>query len=203
MLTSRVNERLANGGVIARLCEGLGTYIRYGVSSDLAIELLTAGIRSRELASNIADIAVREGVLGYRVREWLGDLPLSTWRTQFAATELDILDLIEYARPRSSTLFRDLLFDRRVSIDLASTQESDYSDQHVSIRPYEIGQAPFPLAIFAEVDNGTSTEFPDPISFVPTKYHAEVELILESAIEVDFRLERGTLTIEATQAHVR
>ena len=147
VLILRVNERLSEEGRTVRLCEELGTYLRYGVSSNLAVELLTAGLRSREVANAIAEASLADDIDPLKIREWLGGLSFSTWQERFAATQLDLVDLIEYARPRTSSLMRDLLLEGRATLELGG-DERFASDRSVILAHDVSVPLPYPIGIY-------------------------------------------------------
>lgn len=193
----RANEILVGGGQSVELCPELGTYIRYGVSSTLAVELITAGVRSRELANTIAQEAGREEVASLQVREWLGELSFDNWRERFAATQLDLIDLIEYARPRASSLLRDLLLNGTASIEMPRVSQFGADQDFVSIVREPTMLPPYPLALYvsdAEADGVSAVPTGDLIGYLPPKYHAEAELVVESGTDIRLSLRDHVLT---------
>ncbi|WP_197498547.1 DEAD/DEAH box helicase [Mycobacterium scrofulaceum] len=197
VLITRVNEYLLEAGQPLELCVELGTYMRYGVSSNLAVELITANVRSRELANTVAKVAVEEEVPTEQVREWLGGLTFDTWRDRFAATQLDLIDLIEYARPRSSSLLRDLLLNGTASIDMPQVSQFKADHHFVSIAQEASGTPPYPLALFVaepEADGIAIAPTGSLIGYLPPKYHAEAELVIESGTDVRLSLTDYVLT---------
>jgi hypothetical protein len=197
VLIARANEYLADAGQSLALCAELGTYIRYGVSSSLAVELITAGVRSRELANTIATVAERESIPFAQVREWLGELSFDTWRDRFTATQLDLIDLVEYARPRASSLLRDLLLNGTASIDLPRESQFRADHRFVSMARVATMLPPHPLALYvadAETDGVSVSPTGKLIGYLPPKYHAEAELVVESGTDIRLSLREYVLT---------
>ncbi|WP_131810862.1 DEAD/DEAH box helicase [Mycobacterium intracellulare] len=198
VLVSRVNQMLSEAGHIVVLCEEVGTFIRYGVSSNLAVELITAGVRSRELANTIARTAEHEEVPAVDVRGWLGELSFDTWRERFSATQLDLVDLVEYARPRASSLLRDLLLNGTVSIDMPREAHFSGDHQFVTLARDTSTLPPHPLALYvadAETDGVSASPTTELIGFLPPKHHAEAELVIESGTEIRLSLSDYSLTL--------
>ena len=151
-LVELVNGRLADGAHVVEVCPELGGYIRYGVNSPQALLLMTAGIRSRRLAhvvtSHLPD-GLAPGVAG--LREWLGTMSISAWRHNFGATSTEVLDLLEFTRPRSRSLLKTLLETGSVSVDLP-VDPSNVSEQEAPLRllPVAGEPPPEPLAVYAD-----------------------------------------------------
>lgn len=198
VLVNRSNQILAEAGHQIRICEEFGTYIRYGVLSTLAVELITAGVRSRELANIIAETAQCDDIPFSEVREWLGALSFDEWRERFEATQLDLLDLVEYTRPRASSLLRDLLLNGAASIEMP--REVRFSAEHslVTLARDTSGLPPYPLALYvAESDREAASQSStgELIGYLPPKLHAEAELVLDSGTDVQISLRDHTLTL--------
>ncbi len=197
VLVNRTNQILADMGRAIVMSEEFGTYIRYGVLSNLAVELITAGVRSRELANIIAETAENEEILSTNVREWLGALSFDEWRDRFGATQLDLLDLVEYTRPRASSLLRDLLINGSASIDMP--REARFAADHpaLTLARDTSTPSPHPLALYVsdpehEASSGKLTG--ELVGYLPPKFYAEAELVIESGTEVTLSLREYALT---------
>ena len=105
-----------------RLCRELGSYIRYGVSSPMALWLVQRGLRSRCLAQVISAAAEEQGLeTQSQLLGWLRHLGPAGWRDTFEAMPLDLRDLLEIARTQSASLLVDLLSHVPVSIAVVPT----------------------------------------------------------------------------------
>lgn len=109
VLIELVNQRLSAQNEEDLLSPPLPLVVRYGVNSLQALELLTEGIRSREFVQRVAQAAQADGVAASDLRAWISAMTISEWRTRFAATPADLLDLLEFARVRRGNLLRSLL----------------------------------------------------------------------------------------------
>ncbi|MGE2833885.1 DEAD/DEAH box helicase [Mycobacterium sp. SMC-4] len=199
VLVNRANQMLQELGRPIAISEEFGTYIRYGVLSDLAVELITAGVRSRELANIIAETAQNEQIPSTDVREWLGALSFDAWRDRFGATQLDLVDLVEYARPRASSLLRDLLINGSASIDMP--REARFAADHpaLTLERDTSTPSPHPLALYVDNFEGegpSASSTGDLVGYLPPKFYAEAELVIESGTEVTLALRDYTLTFE-------
>ncbi len=198
VLVIRVNERLSDVDGEARVCEELGTYLRYGVSSHLAVELLSAGLRSRELANAIAAASVADGIAPSGIRDWLGSLTFSTWQERFAATQLDLVDLIEYARPRTSSVLRDLLLEGEAVLDLREDERFVEDNPSVTLERDLSVPAPFPIGIYLAQTQGTLGAMGGGeglLGYLPPKHYADAELVLDAGLDVSYGLVDSQLVL--------
>lgn len=205
-LVGQVNNRLTERGAAneRQLCPQLPVFVRYGVSSIEAIELLTSGMRSRELVGRVASAARAENVEVSGLRDWLGQMGLATWVTRFDATPADLLDLLEYCRIRGSDTIRRLLAEgvSTITIDLMPVQDSDgevtrelsdgdeeaQAEQQVVVRPVEDHLRPAPLGIYLPDSNLQ-------LGTIPAPLHAEVQVLLETGLDIDAYLASDQLSL--------
>ncbi len=93
------NDRLAAQGSGQRVCPELGSYLRHGVDSQVALGLLRSGMRSRRLAVLVAQEFDREAEATNRlVTDWIAALGLQALRERFDATATDLSDLLDIVR---------------------------------------------------------------------------------------------------------
>ncbi len=57
-------------------CPALALYVRFGVDSPVALQLITRALRSRDVAVQVARVAREAGVADEDVTDWLGTLPI-------------------------------------------------------------------------------------------------------------------------------
>ncbi len=201
VLVNRVNELFQEQGFDLEVCAELGVFIRHGVTSLLAVELLSSGVRSRELANAIAHQATIEEVEGLAIRSWLGGLTFEVWREKFAATPLDLVDLIEYARPRNTSLLRDLLVDEECRVEVAELTLSAEHYEAVDVRPTGPERELVPLGVYGLAGDGShDVEGGELIGYIPAHSHADVELIISSGLELEMSLDAEGLLIRLATA---
>ena len=99
VLLHEVNDLLAADDGEEFLCPPLPLFVRYGVDTVQALELLTAGLRSREFANVVGEAARREGIEHGELREWLRTMSVVEWRARFEASAGDVVDLLETPEP--------------------------------------------------------------------------------------------------------
>lgn len=201
ILVERVNALLRARGSMVLMCPELGVYVRHGVRNQMAIELLTAGIRSRELANAVATEAASEGVDGLNLRDWLGNLDWIDWPARFDASSADLLDLLEYSRPRGSSLLREILSGSVVEIDCGSGINNPLEISiNVTLtrmgvdpnpKPIEISMAQEDLpSLFPVVPSGQELR-----GSVPTRHQDNLQQILLSGLDVRYSLNGTVLSI--------
>lgn len=183
-LVELVNERLAAGAHDVQLCPELGGYIRYGVDSSHALVLMTSGVRSRRLAHVVSaerPDALTPGVVG--LRNWLGRMSISAWRNAFGATSTEVLDLLEFTRPRSRSLLKELLETGEVVVSLpVDPSSAPHRDPPLRLVPVSGEPSPEPLAVYAD------GQF---VSVIASQDQADVEAILDTGLDVELSLESG------------
>jgi hypothetical protein len=183
-LLTPVNEQLAEIDQERVICPPLPLFVRYGVDSVQALELLINGIRSREFAASVGEAAQNDDVSADDMRAWIREMSIVGWRERFEATASDILDLLEFVRARRAGLLRTLLEEGRVSVVVETTNAERVAD--VDIHPAE-GTAPVPLMV--------SSRDRDPLGRVPTGSHAEIQAVLDTGLELRGDLDGSTLTL--------
>jgi len=98
--------------------ENLAYFIRYGVDTTIALNLLTSGIRSRRVAYTIGQHATSLGLEWSQVRDWLRSLHIHGWQAEFTAAHREIEDLIEFCRSPATSPLRQLLEQHTTTIAL-------------------------------------------------------------------------------------
>ena len=191
VVVAMANERLQESGVDIEIAPELPIYVRYGVESQSAVGLLLAGVRSRELATQVALAAIREDH-AEDIRQWVGSMTISDWREKFGATPADVLDLIEYARRRDLGLLRTLLSEGAVAVEVTPIDgsvlagDSGASPLVVQVRPV-LGGSP-ELGVF-DWDRGAL------VASIPTSAHSDVQTVLDTGFVLRATLDEVALTI--------
>lgn len=179
-LIELVNHHLEEATAETLLCPELGGYIRYGVDSVLALQLMTSGIRSRRIAhAVVADVPEDLPPAREDLRSWLAAMTINEWRDRYRATSSEVLDLLDFTRLRNRSLLKTLLETGRVSVNIATTGQvrSDYPLSLVSV-PGE--PTPAPLALYAADQL---------VALIAAEDHADVQAILDTGLGTDLSVE--------------
>jgi hypothetical protein len=177
------NERLVSRGIEVKICENLPLYVRYGVDSAEAVELISSGLRSRAFAHRVTSVAeAREGE-GEGLREWLQSLPLDRWRDLFGGTPGDLLDLLEFTRARGRGLLGALLADGQADVQADLTA---VADGPANVRLIETDLPPQRFGVFWEDQL---------LGVVSAAAHADVAAVVDSGLEFRSRIASQTLTL--------
>jgi len=153
------------------LCPSLSLYVRYGVSSMLAVELLTRGVRSRALAVVIASAAGLDGVAAPHLTAWLGKLSIPEWRDRFGATPGDVVDLLQLIRSGRASAVRELLEDEAASFEAPTSAQQ----MEVDVRSLDSVGLAGPLGVFRA---GSEAR----LGVVPSPLHADVQALLDTGM---------------------
>jgi hypothetical protein len=192
VLLREANDLLAEQDAEEFLCPVLPLFVRYGVDTTQALELLSSGVRSREFASSVGEAARGAGVDPSDMREWLRTMSIADWRVRFDANAGDVLDLLEYARTRRGGLLRALLESGEVKVEIVGAAEGQR--QGLQIVAEEGAAPPHPLVVVAA--NGAS------VGSIPTSVHAEVQAILDTGLALAGSLEDSKLRISLQRDEV-
>jgi hypothetical protein len=187
VLIELVNQRLSAMNEEELLSPHLALFVRYGVSSLQALELLTEGVRSREFAQRVAEAAQSEDVGASDLRGWMRAMTISDWRARFAAAPTDLLDLLEFTRVRRGNLLRTLLETSTGSIEAEPVTELRGAAD-VVITPAPGEPAPAQLLV---LDRATNR----PLARIPAAAHSDVQAVLDTGIAVETTLVDATLTV--------
>jgi superfamily II DNA/RNA helicase len=215
VLVELVNQRLTELDAAVRLCPEFPAYVRYGVDSPEALDLLGAGVRSRRLAHAVAQSCREEGRPLSELRAWLGSMSVAQWRERFAASSSEILDLLEVARVRRGNILRPLLEEgevtvRVIPVDDASADTDDRGRPPRAATLWDVrgGDDELPGAVDPSSDQAgqlvvlqpVRTEpSPSPLgvyalhqdqllAVVPTPVHTDVQAVLDTGFDLELRL---------------
>jgi hypothetical protein len=184
-IVDQVNRRLQDSGHEHLLCPNLPLFVRYGVDSPHALELLTSGFRSREMAKVVADRATQVSPAVHDLQDWLRAMSIRQWHELFAAAPSDLLDLLEYTRIRRGDLLPRLLEDGRAVVELDI--DTEVIDESVVLES-EAGPQPAQLIVRRQ-------DQPAAIARIPTRLHADVHAVLEVGLELSFTLNGRALQL--------
>jgi hypothetical protein len=116
----RANALLAQRD-LEPICPALALYVRFGVDSPVALQLVTRSLRSREVAVRVARAALAQGVADDAVSEWLATVPIEEWRARFGAGPSDVLDLLDAISDPQTEVLRNLLDGHAVELSQSTT----------------------------------------------------------------------------------
>ena len=152
VVVAQANELLAEEEGTAALPEDLAYFIRYGVDTTIALKLLTSGIRSRRLAYEIGKRATGLDLTWSGVRDWLRDLHINGWKSEFSASLREVEDLVEFCRSSATSPLRQLLEEQTTTIKL-DTPTNLLSNADVLPVELRIGQASEPIEVWSVEDS--------------------------------------------------
>jgi len=118
VVVAQANEHLVNEGGVDALPDELAYFIRYGVDTTIALNLLTSGIRSRRVAYMIGQRATELDLSWLDSRDWLRELHINGWKTELHASRREVEDLVEFCRSNVTSPLRQLLEEQTVTIKL-------------------------------------------------------------------------------------
>lgn len=172
ILVAWLNEEEA---IDPQVCPELPGYIRFGVSTPAALELMLGGVRSRRLAKVVSDQFPGSGGAD-DLRTWLGELGLLAWKEAFAASPSELSDLLVFAKEPDARLISKALAGEQVRVPLTMAGEPQTGT--LTLRPLE-EPAPSRLGLWAE---GTV------VAFVAERYHDDVARLLRLGVPLELRL---------------
>lgn len=180
-----IRGRTFQGVAQRRLCESLPLYIRHGVDSTEAVELITSGVRSRAFAHKVASEAHAHERETGGLREWLQGLGgIDRWRALFEAGPGDLLDLLEFTRTRGSGLLGALLADEQA--DVPAEWEEAATDGPVAIRVIPTDRPPQRFGVFRDEAL---------LGVVSLAAHADMAAVVDSGVEFESVIAQRALVV--------
>jgi len=168
-----VNRRREEKDQPAPFPRELPAYLRYGVSSPVALQLALGGVRSRRMCMAVsAAFAEHQAANGAAtVRPWLAAMTVADWRQRFSATPAELRSLVEYARPASSGVSEALLTGATAEWSLAP-RVSEHPRSAAEIRRASEEE-------IAEVDVWCGDQL---VGAIPAHSWPDVQVLLNSGI---------------------
>ncbi|GAA1152971.1 DEAD/DEAH box helicase [Nesterenkonia sandarakina] len=176
VVITQANELLVREGSIEALPEDLAYFVRYGIDTTIAHNLLTSGIRSRRVAHAISRGATAHGLDWPQVRDWLRGLHIDGWITEFAAARREIEDLLEFCRSPAMSPLRQLLEQHTTSVELHTSTDVPPVAGTIPVE-LRITSNSKPIEVWA---SGTATFR---VGVIATASHADVFLLDLSGLE--------------------
>lgn len=97
----------------------LPAYVRWGINSREALQLILQGIRSRQLAMRIVAAWVDSSSL-QDVRSWVCSMNIVEWQDRFAPSISELRNLLEYCRERGAGIAAQVLGGETTEIQVES-----------------------------------------------------------------------------------
>lgn len=188
IVVEQANAQLDARSARVLLRQEVAALIRYGVDTTQALALLTHGIQSRRLAYRLGQVADERGLSVDELREWLSELHMEGWRSEFEASPREVLDLLEFTRARRQSLLRTLLESGSAQV---SVRRSTLTDEHDLDQPrtVELLAADRPPAELAVLDAS------ERLGVIGARDHTDVLDVLASGLDVTTVLSGDTLTL--------
>jgi hypothetical protein len=170
---------------LTALCPALALYVRFGVDSPVALQLITRALRSRDVAVAVARVARDAGVADEDVTDWLGSLPIERWPDAFGARPSDVLDLLDAISDPQADLLRQLLDNQEVQVTLT---------QQLTVAPVQLvvsrAASGVPLVGLETLDG-------QQLAVLAGKWQTDLRTVLATGVEVTARLaDPSTLIIQ-------
>jgi hypothetical protein len=114
-VVERANGILAEDN-LDPICPALALYVRFGVDSPVALQLITRSLRSRDVAVRVAQTAADADIPDEAVARWLALVPIERWGELFGARPADVLDLLDAISDPQAEILRRLLDGEAVEL---------------------------------------------------------------------------------------
>jgi len=150
----------------------LPAYIRYGVNNKYSLDLMMNGVTSRQLAVRVSDkfMEVDDPLL----RNWIQRMHLADFTERFAADESELRDLLNYLRPKETTVLADLIGGQEVVLDYTTrASDSDFSGEvkfayldgdsfpsRLGIKQPDVMTCDMPLRLYMDIEELIETGLP-------------------------------------------
>jgi replicative superfamily II helicase len=149
----------------------LPALIRYGINNNHAVELMMNGVTSRLLAIKVASVFM--GVDDPSLRLWLQRKHLADFIELFGADESEQRDLLNYLRPKETTILADFINGREIELDYSIRSDTQLSGEvrfayldsegfpsRLGVRQMGIMTCDMPLRFYVDVEELLETGLP-------------------------------------------
>jgi hypothetical protein len=163
-------------------------YIRWGVNTSVALELMVRGIPSRSLAFRIAE-AWRSKEETVDVRSWIRSMSLVEWQRTFSASVAELRSLLEFSRDQRGGAAVDLVTRESAKLEVASNY-AEYPESDASLKAVEVTELS-PIGIWVKDEQ---------VGRIFTRDQADVQSLLDTGLSLSVKflaaLGKGILTLE-------
>lgn len=179
----RTNAILAEDD-LEPICPALALYVRFGVDSPVALQLITSSLRSRDVAVRVARAAAEADVADDALTRWLGLVPIEQWAELFGARPSDVLDLLDAISDPQAEILRRLLDGEDVELEL---------DEHLAPGPVRLivarNASDVPLVSLQTLGG-------DHLQSLAGQWQTDLRTVLATGVDIDAQATtRKTLTL--------
>jgi superfamily II DNA/RNA helicase len=119
-LVSWANQFLTADGIKSQFSQAVPAYVRWGVGTVPAVELMSKGLASRTLATRIANAWLSANT-EFNLMSWLRSLSLTEWQESFSATAMELRLLLEFCRDQKSGAAAELITNEKALIKVETS----------------------------------------------------------------------------------
>ncbi len=101
----------------------IASFVRYGVDSPYALQLMMNGVISRQLALEVNRVFVDDDSLD--LSKWLQRMKISGFVDSFGVNETEARELLAYLRPKDSNVLADFISGEAVELDYRISSDSE------------------------------------------------------------------------------
>ncbi len=145
-----VNQHLEVVDSAYRLPDHLPGAVYYGVDTEVALQLMTSGVRSRRLANAVATQESTRPDSEKPVREWLAEQSIAEWRSGFDASPTELADLLSYVRAPNNQSIRQLLDGNTLQFAIVGDIDLVAVPTEARLAPNPDAPAPSPIVVHTE-----------------------------------------------------
>lgn len=189
LVIAEANEMLLSRLSPLQLSASTAAHLRYGVDTNVAIDLLVRDVKSRTLAQHLGRLAAEAGLDGEGLREYLSERHIQGWRAELEATPTDVLDLLQYVQGG----------DRHKLAEMMATGSVTAQSRLEGDEPVD----PTPVTVVVS-DDGDELRLlagdRSVLGVIVARDHAGVAAVLDSGLLLDFKLQGATVTITRAAA---
>lgn len=169
-LVSWANQFLTAYGIKSQFSQSVPAYVRWGVGTVPAVELMSKGLASRTLATRIATAWLSANT-EFNLMSWLRDLSLTEWQERFSASATELRLLLEFCRDQKGGAAAALITKEKALIKVQT----------------ELSEFPLSVASLAPIDKSEWSHFGVWVEGVlvgkiGSKDHAEIQAIESSGL---------------------
>lgn len=189
LVVAQANDILLSRSSPVQLFANAAAHLRYGVDTPLAIHLLVRDVKSRTLAQHLGRVARDARWDEEGLRDYLSERHIQGWRTDFAATPTDVLDLLQYVQGRDRHKLAEMMASGAVTAQVR----------------LEGGEFPDPMPVTVAGSNDGDelrilAEDRSVLGVIVARDHAGVTTVLDSGLQLDLTLQGTTVTITRAAA---
>ncbi|MBA7620133.1 hypothetical protein ES703_27477 [subsurface metagenome] len=188
MIIEWTNSLLRESNIDKELPGNISALVRWGVCNSRAVSLMVGGIRSRRLATKIAQLWETEKQDG-DIRTWIRSMQVAQWSDVFEASIIELRNLLEFSRDQVKGVAADLITNEYARIDVESNVDN-IPETSVKLVPVDESALP-PIGIWV------SDQL---VGQVYSKDQVDIQSILNSGLIISFKFSassgKGSLELQ-------